>query len=318
MKESDFLEAQVTLMEMGGDEYESLPESQSPLVHALAGSVAGVCEHTFAFPVDVVKTRMQRLRPSPDAKYTSIPDAFRKIIRSSEGYRGLFRGFGAVAVGAGPAHAIYFASYEQSKLMLGISADPSQSPYATAIAGVVATFSHEATMNPIEVVKQRMQMHNSPYKSLTDCVRRVYAAEGLKAFYRSLSTNVVMSVPYQTIHLVTYETFRQKFNPSNEYNPISHLAAGAIAGASAAAITNPFDVTKTLLNTQEQGIEKINMSGLRSAFNTIHRESGWGGFSKGISARITIAAPGTAVSWCVYEFFKHLLSSDKPELVAAY
>eukprot|EP00040_Diaphanoeca_grandis_P031824 m.191289 g.191289 ORF g.191289 m.191289 type:complete len:316 (-) comp32423_c0_seq1:140-1087(-) len=296
-------------LEMGGDEYESLPGQQSPLIHALAGSVAGICEHTFAFPLDVVKTRLQRLRPSPEARYRGVLDAFRKIVRR-EGRGSLFRGFGAVAVGAGPAHAVYFASYEQAKYSLGISDDPSKSPYATALAGIVATFTHEATMNPIEVVKQRLQMHGSVYKSPMDCVRSVYREEGIRAFYRSLTTNVIMSVPYQTIHLVTYETLREKVNPSGEYNPTTHLAAGAGAGAVAAAITNPFDVMKTLLNTQEKGIEKSHMDGVRSAFRTIHQVSGWRGFAKGMSARVTMAAPGTAVSWCVYEFFKHTLHTD--------
>ena len=55
---------------------------------------------------------------------------------------------------------------------------------------------------------------------------------------------------YQCTHLVVYEILREKLNPNNEYDPRTHLLSGGGAGAFAAAITNPFDVTKTLLNTQ--------------------------------------------------------------------
>ena len=91
---------------------------------------------------------------------------------------------------------------------------------------------------------------------------------------------------------------------------MTHLLAGAGAGSTAAIITNPFDVTKTLLNTQEPVFEKRKMSGLLPAVSTIYRSNGWRGFFKGISARVGIAAPGTAISWGVYEAFKHALGAD--------
>jgi len=45
-------------------------------------------------------------------------------------------------------------------------------------------------------------------------------------------------------------------NVERKYNPVVHMVAGAAAGASAAAITTPLDVVKTLLNTQETGLTK--------------------------------------------------------------
>lgn len=42
-------------------------------------------------------------------------------------------------------------------------------------------------------------------------------------------------------------------NKERKYNPPVHVLAGGAAGASAAAITTPLDVVKTLLNTQETG-----------------------------------------------------------------
>lgn len=48
-------------------------------------------------------------------------------------------------------------------------------------------------------------MYNSPYKSVLQCIRSVYQAEGLRAFYRSYTTQLFMNVPFQSIHFMTYE-----------------------------------------------------------------------------------------------------------------
>ena len=51
-----------------------------------------------------------------------------------------------------------------------------------------------------------MQVFNSPYKSCLDCVRRVYHAEGLAAFYRSYGTQLTMNIPFVSLHFVIYES----------------------------------------------------------------------------------------------------------------
>lgn len=84
------------------------------------------------------------------------------------------------ALGAGPAHAMYFACYEQAKVAFGASEGPARNPGGVAAAAVVATMAHEGTMTPIEVVKQRLQVHNSPYKGAMDCIRKTLAEEGVR------------------------------------------------------------------------------------------------------------------------------------------
>lgn len=61
---------------------------------------------------------MQVLSTSPAAMYTGMSDAFSRIT-TAEGGKRLWRGVGSVILGAGPAHAIYFGSYEFVKDLAG-------------------------------------------------------------------------------------------------------------------------------------------------------------------------------------------------------
>jgi hypothetical protein len=64
------------------------------------------------------QTRMQVVNPSPSAAYSGISNAMFTITKR-EGFRSLWRGLSSVVVGAGPAHAVYFATYESVKHAMG-------------------------------------------------------------------------------------------------------------------------------------------------------------------------------------------------------
>ncbi|XP_052006371.1 mitoferrin-2 [Xyrauchen texanus] len=300
-------------------DYEGLPQGASTSTHMLAGAVAGIMEHCLMFPIDCVKTRMQSLQPEPAARYRNVMDALRRIVRT-EGIWRPMRGLNVTAVVAGPAHALYFACYERLKKVLGDVIHPgANSHLANGAAGCVATLLHDAAMNPAEVVKQRMQMYNSPYRGVLDCVRCVWQREGALAFYRSYTTQLTMNVPFQALHFMTYEYLQELLNPQRQYNPSSHMVSGALAGAIAAATTTPLDVCKTLLNTQESlTLNSVSqsgrqISGLGHAFRTVYRLGGLPAYFKGVQARVIYQMPSTAISWSVYEFFKYVITKHQHE-----
>ena len=75
---------------------------------------------------------MQSLRPHPQAVYRNVKDAFTKII-SREGITRPMRGVNVVALGAGPAHAMYFGSYEIMKKFLGNNGNGGHFPVANGM-----------------------------------------------------------------------------------------------------------------------------------------------------------------------------------------
>lgn len=89
-----------------------------------------------------------------------------------------------------------------------------------------------------------MQISNSSYRSVMDCARHVHATEGLRAFYISYPTTLLMNIPLQAVQFSVYEILKSFLNPTGEYSPSTHIAAGGVAGGVAAALTTPLDVAK--------------------------------------------------------------------------
>uniref|UniRef100_UPI00398EB9B5 mitoferrin-1-like n=1 Tax=Pristiophorus japonicus TaxID=55135 RepID=UPI00398EB9B5 len=302
--------------------YEALPVGVSLRTHMMAGSVAGILEHSLMFPIDSVKTRMQNLQPDPRAQYKNVFDGLQKIVHN-EGFWRPLRGLNAMVIGAGPAHALYFACYERMKRTLSDAINHGgNSHLANGVAGSMATLLHDAVMTPAEAVKQRMQMFKSPYKGVLDCIRIVRRVEGSSAFYRTYTTQLTMNVPFQAIHFITYEVMQEQLNPLRQYNPLSHVVSGALAGAVAAAATTPLDVCKTLLNTQESlavGTLKAgngHLSGMANAFRAVYRLGGLPAYFRGVQARVIYQMPSTAISWTVYEFFKYFMTQRQQRNLA--
>merc|ERR1719508_275364 len=129
---------------------------------------------------------------------------------------------------------------------------------------------------------------------------------------------LTMNIPFQATHFIVYEKMQDLTNPQGEYNPKAHLVSGAAAGALAATITMPLDVCKTLLNTQEANVlTKLNTTkvvGLFSAARTVYSFAGPMGYFQGLRARVLYQMPSTAISWSVYEFFKHYLNSRNRDI----
>ncbi|KAG5518140.1 hypothetical protein PMAC_003326 [Pneumocystis sp. 'macacae'] len=287
-------------------EYEALPKNSSFLANILAGAFAGIMEHTLMYPIDAIKTRLQIIS-SPYVIHTSIIRSLHWMV-SSEGIKSLWRGISSVVAGAGPAHALYFGTYEFVKYQFRVYYSQQDGVLSTVTAGACATIASDALMNPFDVIKQRMQIRGFEYASAVACARLIFKREGLWAFYISYPTTLTMTIPFAAIQFLVYESSLNILNPQNTYNPISHIISGGIAGAVAAATTTPLDVVKTLLQTRgTSSDDKIrNCKGLKGAIGIIYEKYGLEGFIRGIKPRVVTAIPSTAICWMSYEAGKEV------------
>lgn len=295
-------------------DYEALPD-HAPLAHQLmAGAFAGIAEHSVIFPLDALKTRLQAMHAISTTGGQRIPSTMLRQLSSisaQEGSMVLWKGVQSVLLGAGPAHAVYFATYEMVKSFL-IDEATSTSKYhffKTAFSGATATIAADALMNPFDVIKQRIQLNTNI--SVWDTAKRIYSKEGFQAFYSSYPTTLAINIPFAAFNFGIYDTATRYFNPSGVYNPFIHCLCGGISGAACAGLTTPLDCIKTAL--QVRGSEKVSMEvfkqadTFKKATRAIYQVYGWRGFWSGVKPRILANMPATAISWTAYEFAKHFL-----------
>lgn len=93
-------------------------QRKNPLMHLVAGGVAGVVESSCCHPLDTIKTRMQ-LRTKGGS--TKGPLRTASNIVSKEGFFALYKGLSAVMMGIAPKMAVRFTSFETYKEWLGAS-----------------------------------------------------------------------------------------------------------------------------------------------------------------------------------------------------
>jgi len=115
--------------------------------------------------------------------------------------------------------------------------------------GACATFSHDFFIAPSDVIKQRMQL----CKNLTarESIGNIMKDDGIKGLYRSYPITVFMNLPFMAIVVCVNENMKTWLRPWETKNPHHwYFLCAGIAGGCAALATNPIDVVKTRLQTQ--------------------------------------------------------------------
>jgi len=129
------------------------------------------------------------------------------------------------------------------------------------IGGTIGAIS-KTIMAPVERVKLLMQTQDSNpavlrgevkrYAGIGDCFRRVYAEQGLAAFWRGNLVNCLRYAPQQGSALAFNDMLNTLFPPYNSNTDFwksfgAKLFSGGLAGALANTICYPFDFARTRL-----------------------------------------------------------------------
>ncbi|KAI0218393.1 Calcium-binding mitochondrial carrier protein SCaMC-1-A [Lamellibrachia satsuma] len=275
--------------------------------HLLAGGAAGILSRTCTAPLDRLKVILQVHGNKHDIKMTS---GFRHMVKEG-GYRSLWRGNGINVIKIAPESALKFMVYEQIKRLM--KADPSQELgimqrfAAGSLAGVCA----QSAIYPMEVLKTRLVLRKTgQYSGISDCARKVYAADGIKSFYRGYLPNILGIIPYAGIDLAIYETLKGVYterHPKNE-DPgvLVQLACGTVSSTCGQLASYPLALVRTKLQAKVEGAANT-MVGM---FRTIIENEGPRGLYRGITPNFIKVAPAVSISYVVYEHVRKLLGVE--------
>lgn len=113
--------------------------------HLIAGSIAGVVEHTSFLPIDNVKTHQQSLtvkRP--------VSEIVHHIRSQPGGLLNFWRGSSVMVLGCVPAHAMFFSIYEIAQRKLEIHDSHHYHFDLHAAVGALSSAFHDLVMLPCE------------------------------------------------------------------------------------------------------------------------------------------------------------------------
>uniref|UniRef100_A0A8C7Y1L8 Mitochondrial glutamate carrier 1 n=1 Tax=Oryzias sinensis TaxID=183150 RepID=A0A8C7Y1L8_9TELE len=198
----------------------------------LAGCGAGTCQVIVTTPMEMLKIQLQdagrigktkrntlftaqrKLMPETVAAgtvETKSPTAMqltRQLLRE-KGIAGLYKGLGATLLRDVPFSIIYFPLFANLNNLGKKDVDGPAPFYVSFISGCLAGSTAAVAVNPVDVIKTRLQSLNrasteDTYSGVTDCIRKIMRNEGPSAFLKGAYCRALVIAPLFGIAQVIY------------------------------------------------------------------------------------------------------------------
>lgn len=146
-----------------------------------------------------------------------------------------------------PGFMIYMVAYRQSKdYLTPYLGESSLANYA--VSGGIAELLSCSIWTPLDVLKGRMQLAPSGYKTM-DLIKDIYHNEGMRGFFRGYWMGLAVFLPQTIVWWVTYEEskkwFESREKPGEEIGVFAYGASSAAATITSCASLNLLSVLKT-------------------------------------------------------------------------
>jgi len=275
--------------------------------HLVAGGIAGAVSRTCTAPLDRLKVLLQ---VHGGRKQTSIIDTF-KYMYQEGGVKGLWRGNGINVIKIAPESALKFMAYDEMKKYIKGSDQRDLEVYERLMAGSFAGALSQTVIYPLEVMKTRLALRKTgEFKSIFDCAKTIYSADGLKTFYKGYWPNLFGIIPYAGIDLAVYETLKaycvEKYVEENKSpNALLLLSCGTFSSCCGQLAAYPLALVRTKLQSQAGLKGKLHLPPEQThtlgLFKYILRTEGVRGLYRGIVPNFCKVAPAVSISYYVYE-----------------
>lgn len=276
---------------------------------AAAGAMADMC----LFPLDTVRARLMVMAKAP--AHGLIKEGM-GLVRA-EGVAALYKGVGVHLLGSIPSNGIFYCTYEVIRSAL--STHFHSAAVCSALGGAAGCLASLALYSPMEVVKQRAMVTKGA-NSLS-VLSALLKTEGPLGLYRGATAGALTWAPYFGLYFFAYEWLLSTAGGVTDGEQPSFLVAlgcGLVAGLSASALTNPFDVVKTRLMVGGAGLgaaaNAAASSGANSALGIarhIALTEGPAGFARGMLPRALLLAPVSSLTIAFYAVVQSALASLK-------
>ncbi|KAM0750952.1 adenine nucleotide translocator [Meredithblackwellia eburnea MCA 4105] len=179
-----------------------------------SGAAAGAASSVFVYSLDYARTRLsadsKSIKAGGERQFKGLLDVYKKTL-ASDGFIGLYRGFGASLVGVCVYRGFYFGLYDTAKETLLVG--PLQDNFAASFAvGWAVTTGAGLASYPFDTVRRRMMMRSGEavqYKGMIDAFSQIVRNEGIiKPLYKGAGANILRGVAGAGV-LSLYDVFQR-------------------------------------------------------------------------------------------------------------
>ncbi|KAJ6902706.1 hypothetical protein NC651_020248 [Populus alba x Populus x berolinensis] len=187
------------------------------IANGVAGMLSNLVSCVYYVPLDVICQRLMVQGLPGVASYKGPFDVMCKVMKT-EGFRGLYRGFGLTAVTQSPASALWWGTYGTAQHIIwrsmGYRDDMDKKPShlemvtVQAMAGTVAGACSSIITTPMDTIKTRLQVmdnYGSGRPSVLKTTKTLLKEDGWWGFYRGFGPRFLNMSLYGTTMIVTYE-----------------------------------------------------------------------------------------------------------------
>merc|ERR1712232_1294612 len=180
------------------------------------------------------------------------------------------------------------------------------------LAGGVSGAIAKTCTAPIERVKLIIQTQDANplimsgeiprYTGIGNCFTRVYAEQGLGAFWRGNFVNILRYFPTQAFNFAFKDTIKGFFPKQKGFGGklAVNVASGGLAGAGSLCIVYPLDYARTRL-ASDVGSGKRQFNGLSDCLKKTVASSGVGGLYNGIGVSVVGIIPYRGVYFGLFD-----------------
>lgn len=165
-----------------------------------SGGAAGATSLMFVYPLDFARTRLaadvgqaKKVGGVAEREFNGLVDCLSKIFKT-DGFYGLYRGFGISVIGIIVYRAAYFGTFDTGKVVLFPDIKKANFFAMWAFAQTVTVVSGVISY-PLDTIRRRLMMQSGRedilYKNTLDCFQKILKEEGPKAFFKGSLSNVL-------------------------------------------------------------------------------------------------------------------------------
>jgi solute carrier family 25 (mitochondrial adenine nucleotide translocator), member 4/5/6/31 len=199
----------------------SQPNYRSYLVSFVAGGLAGGTATTVLYPTEFLRTRLALDLGKSNRQYRGMWDVSTQIL-SSDGIRGMYKGYGISLVGSVVYRLLYLGGYDavknywqfwkrsQQQRRQQTEDDFAMTWMERLILAQFVSLVAGTICYPIDSVRRRMMMqagkprHEQLYHNSLQCLAQIWKREGIQGFYLGFGPNIFRSIG-GALTLVAYD-----------------------------------------------------------------------------------------------------------------